>query len=206
MHTEAFAWVQHHATTGPVTVLDIGGRNINGSVRDLFPNATVYTAMDIRAGDGVDIVADAAVWDPDGRRWEVVVCTEVFEHTASWPQICVTAFKACKPGGLFITTMAGPGRPAHSAVDGGWQLHPGEYYGNVDPDRLRRELEGCGFVDVVVDQQFSPADVRATARKAVTERQSPTVIGQITVVAEAEVIKAADVEAFENEPVEIAGR
>jgi hypothetical protein len=164
MHPEAFAWVQRYATAEPVTVLDIGGRNINGSVRDLFPNATVYTAVDIAEGPGVDVVADAANWAP-GREYDVVVCTEVFEHTASWPQICVTAFKACVSGGLFIATMAGPGRPAHSAVDGGWQLHPGEYYCNVDPDRLRRELEGCGFADVTVDHQFSPADVRAVATK-----------------------------------------
>lgn len=166
MHTEAYGWVQRHATSDAVTVLDIGGRNINGSVKDLFPNAVSYTAMDIRAGAGVDVVADAATWTPD-REYQVVVCTEVFEHTASWPQICQTAFKACAPGGMFIATMAGPGRPAHSAVDGGWQLHPGEYYGNVDPGRLERELETCGFVDVTVDQQFSPADVRAIARKPI---------------------------------------
>ncbi len=164
MHTEAYAWVQRHATNEPVTVLDIGGRNINGSVKDLFPNAASYTAMDIREGDGVDVVADAATWTPD-REYQVVVCTEVFEHTASWPQICQTAFKACASGGMFIATMAGPGRPSHSAVDGGWRLHPGEYYGNVDPNRLRHELEDCGFLAVLVDQQFSPADVRSVATK-----------------------------------------
>jgi hypothetical protein len=152
-----------HTGTEPVTVLDIGGRNINGSVRDLFPDAA-YTALDIREGDGVDIVADAATWTPTGE-WDVVVCTEVFEHTASWPQICGTAFKACAAGGRFIATMAGPGRPAHSAVDGGWSLHPGEYYANIDPGRLHRELEACGFVDVTVDMQPNPADVRAVATK-----------------------------------------
>lgn len=164
MHTEAYAWVQRHATTEPVTVLDIGGRNINGTVKDLFPNAAVYLAMDIADGPGVDVVADAATWTPD-REYDVVVCCEVFEHTAVWPQICRTAFTACASGGLFIATMAGPGRPAHSAVDGGWQLWPGEYYGNVDPGRLERELKACGFVDVIVDQQFRPADVRAVAVK-----------------------------------------
>lgn len=204
MHTEAYAWVQQHATTEPVTVLDIGGRNINGSVKDLFPNATSYTAMDIREGDGVDVVADAATWTPD-REYQVVVCTEVFEHTDSWPDICATAFKACAPGGRFIATMAGPGRPEHSAVDGGWRLHPGEYYGNVDPDRLRSVLEDCGWRDVVVDQQHSPADVRAAATRQVEvelpmiEQPTPTVIGQITVLAEAEVIKAADLTQEQSE-------
>jgi len=164
MHEQAYQWVARHATADPVAVLDIGGRNINGSVRDLFPGAAPYVALDIRPGDGVDIVADAATWTPD-REYDVVVCTEVFEHTADWPQICATAHKALRPGGQLILTMAGPGRPPHSAVDGGWTLHEGEYYGNVAPTELQAVLEGCGFADVVVDYQTSPADTRAVAIK-----------------------------------------
>ncbi|ANN16250.1 hypothetical protein SD37_11740 [Amycolatopsis orientalis] len=164
MHAEAHEWVARHATTEPVTVLDIGGRNINGSVRDLFPGATVYIVLDIADGQGVDIVADAATWTPD-RQYDVVVTAETFEHTAVWPEICATAFTATKPGGRFIATMAGPGRPAHSAVDGGPTLYPGEHYGNVEPDDLRAVLAECGFVDMVIDRQERPADVRCVATK-----------------------------------------
>lgn len=163
LHPEAMAWVAAHATTDPVTVLDLGGRNINGSVRTLFPAAD-YTTLDIRPGEGVDIVADAATWTPD-RAYDVVVCTEVFEHTDSWPAICATAYAACAPGGRFIATMAGPGRPEHSAIDGGGALQGGEFYRNVDPANLERTLKAVGFVDVVVDQQPSPADVRCVAMR-----------------------------------------
>lgn len=162
MHDAAYQWVALHASADPVAVLDIGGRNINGSVRDLFPHATTYMAVDIRPGVGVDVVADAATWEPD-RTYDVVVCTEVFEHTASWPAICGTAYRALRPGGQLILTMAGPGRALHSAIDGGWQLHPGEYYGNVDPGELERVLKACGFTDITVDYQPSPADTRAVA-------------------------------------------
>ena len=163
MHPEAFAFVAAHATTDAVEVLDIGGRNINGGVRGLFPNATKYTAVDIREGDGVDVVADASTWVPD-QEYDVVVSTETFEHTAVWPEICVTAFKGLKAGGKLILTMAGPGRAEHSAVDGG-PLRPDEYYGNVDGERLRDTLEACGFRDVVIDTRVSPADTRAVATK-----------------------------------------
>lgn len=164
MHPEAFAWVAAHATSEEVEVLDIGGRNINGGVRQLFPNAARYIAVDIREGEGVDVVADAATWVPD-REYDVVVSTETFEHTDVWPDICLTAYKACKSGGRLILTMAGPGRPVHSAVDGGPSLHPGEYYGNVDPERLRETLEACGWKDIVVDYRPSSADTRAIATK-----------------------------------------
>jgi len=163
MHPEAFAWVAAHATTDKVEVLDIGGRNVNGSVKDLFPNATRYVAVDIREGDGVDVVADAATWVPD-REYDVVVSTETFEHTPVWPEICVTAFKAMKAGGRLILTMAGPGRGEHSAIDGG-PLQAGEYYGNVDGEKLRDHLEAVGFKDVVIDTRISPADTRAIATK-----------------------------------------
>lgn len=163
MHAEAFAWVATHAVTEPVEVLDLGGRNVNGSIRDLFPCATHYVAVDIREGDGVDVVADASTWVPD-QEYDVVVSTETFEHTPVWPEICNTAYKAMKTGGKLILTMAGPGRSEHSAIDGG-PLQAGEYYGNVDGERLRDTLEAVGFKQVVIDTRISPADTRAVATK-----------------------------------------
>jgi hypothetical protein len=164
MHPQAYNWVARHARPRAGAVLDLGGRDINGTVRLLYADADVYTVVDIADGPGVDHVADAATWTPD-REYDVVVCCETFEHTPVWPQICGTAHKALRPGGLFIATMAGPGRPEHSGVDGGWVLHDGEYYGNVKPAALRRVLNELGFVHVLVDQQFNPSDVRAVAVK-----------------------------------------
>jgi SAM-dependent methyltransferase len=158
-------WIAKHATVDPVTVLDIGGRDVNGSPQQLFPAAAVYTVLDIRPGDDVDIVADAATWDPDGRRWDLVICAETFEHTANWRAICRAAYAACAPGGRLIVTTAAPGRPPHSAVDGEFRLLPGEHYANIRPAELERVLTEAGWADVVVDVQPSPADVRATAVK-----------------------------------------
>lgn len=163
MHSAAYEWVAQHATEDAVSVLDIGGRNINGSVRGLFSGADPYVALDILPGEGVDIVADAADWTPD-RDYDVVVCTEVFEHTATWPAICATIFAALRPGGIAILTMAGPGRPQHSALDGG-PLRTGEYYANVGPGDLEVVLKDCGFTDVAVDYQPGPADTRAVATR-----------------------------------------
>lgn len=165
MHEQAYEWVRRYVPPAmPMTVLDIGGRDINGSVRPLFPDATVYRVLDINDGPNVDIVADAATWTPD-LEYDVVVSAETFEHTAVWPQICATAYNACKRGGMFIATMAGPGRPAHSAIDGQFRLLPGEYYGNVNPEDLWAVLVDCGWREVIVDQQDRPADVRAVAWK-----------------------------------------
>jgi SAM-dependent methyltransferase len=165
MHAEAMEWIARYATEAEVTVLDLGGRDINGSPRALWPNAIRYTVLDILPGGGVDIVADAATFDPDGEQWDVVCAAEIFEHTASWPAICRTAYRACRSGGRFIVTTAGPGRPPHSGIDGQFRLHPGEHYANVPAFELERVLKETGFHDVIVDSQPLPADTRAVATK-----------------------------------------
>lgn len=165
MHTEAMAWVAEHATDAPVAVLDLGGRNVNGSPRHLFPNATTYRCLDIVAGAGVDIVADAGTWTPDAA-YDVVLSTECFEHTENWRDIVAVAFTALRPGGVFIATMAGPGRPLHSGITGEfWTQLPGEFYANVQPAHLRDALTATGFTDVRVSQKFAPCDVRSIARR-----------------------------------------
>lgn len=166
MHDQAASWVFQHATREPVAVLDLGGRDINGTMRVAFPHATVYRTVDLYPGPGVDIVADAATWQPDAL-YDYVVTTECFEHTPVWPDICETAYKACKPGGTFIATMAGPGRAPHSGIDGTSGLHTGEWYANIHLEELRAVLDDIGWRNIIVDQQVSPqpCDTRCVATK-----------------------------------------
>lgn len=162
MHEEARAYVEAQRTDETLAVLDIGGRNVNGTIRDLFPNAAPYVSLDIAEGPGVDVVADAATWTPD-RLYDLIVCTEVFEHTPEWPAILRTMAAACRPGGRLVLTMAGPNRSPHGAGGGPWEV--GEYYANVDPPDLSAELSASGWTDVVIDYIPSPGDTRATARR-----------------------------------------
>jgi len=164
MHAEAMQWIAGHASRGPV--LDVGGRDVNGTPRHLFPGE--YTVLDMRPAPNVDIVADAATWRTD-RRWPVVVCSEVLEHTPQWRAVVRTCGLALAPGGRLIITCAGPGRPEHSAYDGALTLQPGEYYGNVDPAELAAVLKECGMTDVTVDQ--AGHDVRAVATAPLTSHQ-----------------------------------
>jgi hypothetical protein len=164
VHQQAYEWGARFASAEPLEVIEFGARDVNGTPRALFPNATLYVTLDVLPGDGVDIVADASTWVPD-REYDRVLCFECFEHTAAWPAICRTAFKACRPGGLFIVTTAGPGRPPHSGIDGEFRLHPGEHYANVPAAELERVLVETGWRDVVVDSQPSPADTRAVATR-----------------------------------------
>ncbi len=159
MHLAARLWVRRFATKAPCAVLEIGSRNVNGGIRDLFPNASPYTGVDIRPGPGVDIVADAATWEPD-RHYDLVVSTEVLEHAEVWRDIIKTCWRALAPDGVLIMTAAGPGRPPHSH-DGDESLAEGEWYENVAPEPLREAT--AMFTDVVVD--VAGEDIRLRAVK-----------------------------------------
>lgn len=161
MHSAVLSYVEKFATSAKIDVLDIGGRNVNGTPQELFPNAR-YMVLDIRAGANVDIVADAASWIPWAPIFDLVLSTECFEHTPEYAAICQTAYAACKPGGRFVVTCAGPGRAPHSAFVEA-ELQPGEYYGNVGPNELRNALQIAGFVDVEVEQVG--LDLQATGRR-----------------------------------------
>jgi SAM-dependent methyltransferase len=164
MHAEALDFIARQAAGSQwaLTVLDVGGRNVNGSPRHLWPTAD-YTVLDQVADAGVDIVADAASWRPN-RLYDVVVCAEVLEHTPAWPEVVATCVSALRSGGTLVITCAGPGRAPHSAVDGE-SVRPGEHYANVDPLDLHVALRDGGATTIHVESNNGRGDVYATASR-----------------------------------------
>lgn len=147
MHAEAYSWVKMVADgiDKKGRVLDMGSRDINGTCRPLFPDSE-YIGIDLTDDlPGVDFVGDAAYWVGDGRQFDVVVCTEVLEHTGQGPGICVNAHALLKQGGVFVVTAAGVGRMPHSGIDGG-PLREREFYRNVTRDDLKLWLDDFAFV------------------------------------------------------------
>lgn len=174
MHSAAYNFVAAAVDElGPfVDVVEVGSRDLNGSVRPLFAGASSYVGIDVVAGPGVDVVFDPAVgWNPD-RRVDAVVSCEVLEHVETWREILASIADYLVAGGTLILTAAGPGRREHSGITGRRTLEPGEYYGNIDPDELAAALEAVGFVDVKTE--VAGNDTRATAtRRARTVVEIP---------------------------------
>lgn len=162
MHIEAAAFIAMAAyRLGPFdTVLELGGRYVNGSVRRSFPGAR-YLSVDIADGPEVDVVADATQWRSD-ERFDVVVCAEVLEHVADPEAFIVTAWESLRPGGWLILTAACPPRAPHSGSDGG-PVRDGEHYANIEPDDFAGWLGE--WKDAEVEVHHDRGDVYATARK-----------------------------------------
>lgn len=162
MHKEAYDWV--HNAIKSVSILDIGGADINGSIKNLFPNWS-YVSIDVRPGNNVDVVGDASEWKADGRKFDVIVCCEVFEHTSKWMKIIENVADCLlKENGLFVGTMAGTGREPHKC-DGNPLLDDSEYYKNIEEHELVKALRDNQFIEIHVDRLNS--DLRFIARKPV---------------------------------------
>lgn len=145
MHAEVLSWVSESLRwwgcdeSRKVSVLEFGSLDINGSVRSILePISDNYLGIDANYGKGVDIIADASVFKHSDL-FDIVVCCEVFEHTALWPSIIKNAYANLNYGGLFICTMAGVGRPPHSALDEN-PVRDWEHYQNVDETQLSSQL------------------------------------------------------------------
>jgi len=158
MHIEAYAYaVRMLAGKRFGDVVEVGSRDINGSVRSLVDCKT-YTGVDLAAGDGVDVVGDAFELE---HACDLVICCEVLEHEPRPEALVAHMAGWLRPGGAMLLTMAGPGRAAHSAVDGGL-LREGEHYANIDPADLAGWLTAAGL-DAFVDT--AGEDVRAWAAR-----------------------------------------
>lgn len=166
MHPAAFQWAKENLPELPSRVVDIGGMDVNCSLRNFY-TWSEYLCVDIAEGPGVDVVAPFALWaaqQPEQSR-DLVVSFEVFEHTPTWPDIARQAFRLLSPGGVFVGTCATGDRAAHSAY-GGPALLPDEFYANVPPGKLVDHLVDVGFREVTVDVARFNMDLRWSARRS----------------------------------------
>lgn len=147
MHPPVRRFVSSFATPAPISLIEIGSLDVNGGIRDLFPNAR-YTGLDIVSGPGVDVVADASKWSPPDTV-DMVICCEVFEHTPLWRHIIRNVMRWLRPpvgtipGGTLVATCASRQRKPHGAHGG--KLRPGEYYANVQDTQVDELFEEPGM-------------------------------------------------------------
>lgn len=123
MHDSVMAWVgrkvQQYALNDPAfKVLEVGSRDVNGTVRPLFSGVCSYAGLDMQAGPGVDVVANSHLLSTDAIKsieppYDVVVSTEMLEHDAAFWRSLQGMGKVLKPGGYLLLTARGNGFPKH---------------------------------------------------------------------------------------------
>lgn len=123
MHQNIIDWTQKKANDfglANLSVLEIGSRDINGTIRGCFKGP--YVGIDFIDGPLVDVVMDAHdLKFPEGH-FDVVACMEMLEHdSAFWVTLAEVA-RVLKSGGHFLMTTRGNGFAEHGWPDDYWRF------------------------------------------------------------------------------------
>lgn len=136
-------------------VIEAGSLHVNGSVRThvMGQGPKSYTGIDIQAGEGVDVVMDAAdLTGPAG----LVVSTSTLEHCEDWQSALRGMITAVAPGGVLVLTCPSVGFPYHG--------HPGDHWRfSVEAMRVIIAAAGLDVVELLADP-MSPG-IMLKARK-----------------------------------------
>jgi SAM-dependent methyltransferase len=125
MHQSVLDFGKNNLTywVGWERVLEVGSRNVNGSLRDYIePRCDEYIGIDMEAGKGVDIVMPAEdLTKRFGAEFDIVVCTEMLEHAEDWRTAINQMKSVLSPDGLILITTRGPGFPYHEYPGDHWR-------------------------------------------------------------------------------------
>ena len=98
-------------------VIDVGARDVNGSLRPLIESwePAQYVGTDIKSGPGVDVVCDAGgLADRFGEdSFDLVICTELLEHVRFWRDVVSNLKRVCTPDGVLLITTRSYGAAYH---------------------------------------------------------------------------------------------
>jgi SAM-dependent methyltransferase len=97
-------WLDERHDQCRAPVLEVGSYDVNGNVRDLFPEP--YLGMDMREGPGVDLVANVLDKHYEfTNRFMTIVCVETLEHvTEPWVAVENMA-RWLAPEGVILVTI-----------------------------------------------------------------------------------------------------
>lgn len=118
-------------------VIEIGSLDVNGAVRQFLPDA-YYIGVDMRAGKGVDVVADALVWRPS-YPVDTVLCLNTIEHYRRQEGLIKACYEMLVPGGVLIFVGPVDPFPRHRMGEGTPRK---QFYRNVTPEDLKRWTAG----------------------------------------------------------------
>lgn len=96
-------------------VIDVGSYDLNGSIKELLLN-NKYTGVDVIKGPNVDYVLNGEDLHKIGKKFDVAISCECFEHAANWKKIFRSMYDALNNDGIFIFTCASRGRIEHGTT------------------------------------------------------------------------------------------
>src|SRR4029078_8946185 len=106
----------------PGRVLEIGSKDVTGSVRQYFEDAKEYIGTDMERGFGVDLIINAHDLPKKFKKesFDILLCHEMLEHDNEFWTTIKIMHSLIKKGGILIISTPTFGFPLHR--------HPKDYF------------------------------------------------------------------------------
>ena len=128
MHTSAREFGRHFLACywGETSrrILDVGSRDLNGSLRPFCPAGAQFVGVDLEDGEGVDVVlTDPYAYPFDDRHFDLVVSTSCLEHDPMFWLTFLECLRVVKPDGFVYFNCPSNG-PYHAFPSDHWRFYP----------------------------------------------------------------------------------
>jgi len=106
------------------SLLEVGSRNVNGTLKDFCPDGTSYTGVDIEEGPGVDLVLnDPYTYPFDDDSFDLILSSSCFEHDQMfWLTFCEMGRLLKKNGYLYLSAPSNG--KYHGYPFDNWRFYP----------------------------------------------------------------------------------
>lgn len=105
-------------------VLNVGSRDVNGTLREFVPSGMDYCGCDVESGPNVTVVLDDPYRFPFAHEeFDLVVSTSCLEHDEFFWVTFVEMIRVLKPGG-FLYASAPTGGVVHRHPVDCWRFYP----------------------------------------------------------------------------------
>lgn len=132
-------------------ILEVGSRNINGSVRPYIMslNPKTYIGIDIVGGQDVDIVMNAdRILEIFGEKSvDVVITTEMMEHVQNWRTVIFNMKNVLKLEGILLVTTRSKGFHKHDFPHDYWRYEIKDFqdiFEDLEIINLEKDLQVPG--------------------------------------------------------------
>ena len=123
------------------SVIEVGSMDVNGSVREyLLDNE--YIGVDLEKGPNVDHVLNGEDLEKIGKKFNIAISCECFEHAKNWVKVFDAMYKVLNDDGVLIFTCASRGRLEHGTT----RTNPentflGNYYKNLNANDFKKKFD-----------------------------------------------------------------
>ena len=145
-------------------VLEVGSRNVNGSLRSSVERwkPTTYIGLDIQKGEGVDFICKAEDIEKNFGKdsFDVVISTELLEHVRDWRKVISGVKRVCKSEGIILLTTRSYGYQYHG--------YPADFW-RYELEDIKHIFSDCTILALATDLEVPGVFIKAQKPESFTE-------------------------------------